>query len=328
LNLKSEITNLQSLDLRAAPMWVAAVSRVIRSLPAGRYRAMNWVARRKAAPFWAALPDDLGGLLFRCDLRDPLMREVCITGRYEPQETVLLQHLLQPGMTFVDVGANWGYFTLVGAHLVAPQGCVISVEADPSACRTLAANVEKNRLSHVTVIAAAASNVAARIRVRRYASQPDATSNFGVALADTFHPGDENGSTLEIAATPLDDVLDAQGIAHVDLLKMDIEGAEGGALRGLSRRLSRGAIDRVILELHPVHLARQRIAPESVVAALEADGYDAWSIDHSPSVHRRSASRRVDPRGLVRPLRNGAVPERQDLGLWPHLLFVRRGLSL
>jgi predicted methyltransferase len=48
-----------------------------------------------------------------------------------PQETALVRRLLNPGMTFVDVGANRGYFTLLGASLVGPAGRVVSVEADP-----------------------------------------------------------------------------------------------------------------------------------------------------------------------------------------------------
>jgi hypothetical protein len=90
------------------PFWVMAAAQLIRALPAGRYRAMNLVARRRTGAFWGRMPADAGGLLFRCDLRDLMMREVCFTGRYEPQETALLKALLGPGLTFVDVGANWG----------------------------------------------------------------------------------------------------------------------------------------------------------------------------------------------------------------------------
>src|SRR3989442_13351056 len=85
---------------------------------------MNWIGTRRVDPFWMHLPPDVGELAYACDLRDGLMREVYLTGRYEPQETALLRHLLRPGMTLVDVGANWGYFTLVGAHLVGASGCV------------------------------------------------------------------------------------------------------------------------------------------------------------------------------------------------------------
>src|SRR5438309_1583848 len=142
---------MSEVRLRAAPAWVGAIATVIQHLPAGRYRAANWLGRYRGDPFWARLPPELGGLLFQCDLRDDMMREVCLTGRYEPQETTLLQHILRPGMTFVDVGTNWGYFTLAGAHLVGAGGRVVGVEADPRACRVLRTNLARNTLTQVTV---------------------------------------------------------------------------------------------------------------------------------------------------------------------------------
>ena len=87
------------------------------------------------------LPDSLGGFTFICDVRDSLMREVCFTGMYEPQETLLAQQLLRRGMTVVDVGANWGYFTLLAAHLVGNRGRVLSLEPDPRMFRLLQQNV-------------------------------------------------------------------------------------------------------------------------------------------------------------------------------------------
>src|ERR1700716_2774101 len=102
--------------LRDAPAWVGAAAAVIRWLPRGRYRATPWISQYRTALFWGFWPDDLGPMWFRCDLRDLITREVCFTGRYEPQETALLRQILQPGMTFVDVGANWGYFSLVAAQ--------------------------------------------------------------------------------------------------------------------------------------------------------------------------------------------------------------------
>lgn len=306
-------------DLPAAPRWVTAASRVIRALPAGRYRAMNWVPRRGGRPFWAQMSKDLGGLLFGCDLRDPLMREACLTGRYEPQETALLQALVRTGATVVDVGANWGYFTLASAHLVGPSGRVVSVEADPHAVRTLRANVARNRLAHVLVVEAAASDGEHALAVRRYGSDRHESANFGVELAA---PAGGAAGTFEIRARSLDGILDEAGVGRVDVLKMDIEGAEARALAGLARRLRTGAIDWIVLEVHPAHLRRQGVSPESVVNDLRASGYDAWQIDHSPSVHRRAASRDVGPGSLLRPLASAG-----ELGEWPHVLFGRRGVD-
>jgi len=101
---------------RPMPLWVRVAAHLIQHQPRGRYRTANWLGHRSVDPFWGRLPEDLGRLFFQCDLRDHIMREVCFTGCYEPQETALLKLLLRPGMTVVDVGANWGYFSLAAAH--------------------------------------------------------------------------------------------------------------------------------------------------------------------------------------------------------------------
>ena len=283
---------------------------------------MNWVARRGGPPFWTPMPADLGGLVFRCDLRDVLMREVCITGRYEPQETVLLQNLLRAGMTFVDVGANWGYFTLGAAYLVGASGHVVSVEADPRASKTLSANVSKNRLTWVRVVAAAASDTDETLSLFSYGPGSDGSANFGVALADALAQG---GARFNVRARPLDAILDEAGAGKIDLLKMDIEGAEGRALAGLRKRLGSGSIDRIILELHPWHLGNQGSSAEAVVSTLQSQGYDAWQIDHSPAIHRKAASTGVSARSLLTPL--AGTDGLNDPTSWPHLLFARRGLA-
>ena len=250
---------------------------------------MNWIGRRGADPFWARLPAELGSLFFRCDLRDGIMREVCLTGRYEPQETALLQQILRPGMTFVDVGANWGYFTLCAAHLVGRTGRVVSIEVDPRACRTLKANIERNMLESVTVLEMAASDTPGTLRLHEYERAANDSGNFG--LIDAEGIGNSHRQ-FDVAASPIDDVLDRAGIEQVDLLKMDIEGAEGRALAGLRRALTDRRIKFLLLELHPEYLRVKGHRPDEIVADLRSYGYRAWKIDHSPSAHRRVASGR------------------------------------
>ena len=139
------------------PAWVTLSASAVRALPFGRYRAANFVGRFSRGPFRASLPADLGGFAFACDLRDSIAREVCFTGRYEPQETRLALAILRAGMTAVDAGANWGYFTLLSAHAVGPRGRVVALSG------LLAANVRANRLvqvDHLRLAAGACNGVA------------------------------------------------------------------------------------------------------------------------------------------------------------------------
>jgi len=109
-------------DVHIAPAWVRMAAVVIRRLPAGRFRLINKMCRRPPPAFLMSMPSEMGGFTFLCDLRDAISREVCFVGRYEPLETSIVESILRPGMVFIDVGANWGYFTLFAAHLVGKGG--------------------------------------------------------------------------------------------------------------------------------------------------------------------------------------------------------------
>jgi FkbM family methyltransferase len=278
---------------------------------------MNWIGKRPVDPFWMQLPADLGALAFACDLRDGLMREVCLTGRYEPQETALLRHLLRPGMTFVDVGANWGYFTLVGGHLVGSSGRVLSVEADPRACRAVRANVDKNRLNTVQLFNIAASDTTGRLWFQEYEREARDSGNFGVAQSTLIV---EEGRRLEVSARALDDVFDQAGVDGVDVMKMDIEGGEAKAIAGLGRRLSSHRIDYLSMELHPYHLRDLGTSVGAVIGVMRGHGYTPWRIDHSAAAHRASASSSLNMSAMLKPLPEGV----DDLGDWPHLLWTLR----
>src|SRR5262245_6312972 len=161
-----------------APLWVSLSASAIRALPFGRYRATNFLGRLGRKPFVARLPADLGAASFYCDLRDTISREACFTGRYEPQETVLATRILRPGMVAFDIGANWGYFTLVCAHLVGPGGRVVALEPHPRLASILRHNVRSNDLQQVRVLelgAAAATGVATFI------DYPDDCGNRGLS---------------------------------------------------------------------------------------------------------------------------------------------------
>jgi FkbM family methyltransferase len=262
------------------------------------------------------MPTDLGGLAFRCDLRDAIMREVCFTGRYEPQETALLQSVLRKGMTFVDVGANWGYFTLVAAHLVGSSGRVVSIEADPGACRAIHANIARNAIRHVVVLEMAASDHTGTVWLQQYEEGASESGNYGLTSTTTVA---EHGRGLAVTARPLDAALDEIDLDRIDLLKMDIEGAEGRALTGLCRRLSDCRVRQILLEIHPRHLRDQGSSAERVVAQLREFGYEPWSFDHSASATRRMAAGRMRVTEALTPL-----VDVESLGPWPHLLWTAR----
>jgi FkbM family methyltransferase len=211
----------------------------------------------------------------------------------------------------VDVGANWGYFTLLAAGLVGPRGRVLSLEPDPRLYARLTANLQRNDLGHVTACPVAAADQAGTLRLAGFDEQ---AGNWGLSRL-TEQPA---ATTFAVRSCPVDALLDELGIGEVELLKMDIEGAEDLALRGMRAGLDRQRYRRILLEVHPTLLADRGLGVAAVLEPLQAAGYRAWRIDHSAEATRRAAyARTLDPATFLCPL-EGA----EALGdSWPHLLW-------
>jgi FkbM family methyltransferase len=296
-----------------APPWLKGLAAIIRKLPRARYPVANWVGRIvQMPPFVAEYPPGAPTKLrFWCDLRNSLAREVFFMGTYEPQETMLISRLLAPGQTFVDVGAHWGYFSLLAAEKVGPRGRVVAIEADPRIFDILQRSVALNTFANLSPVFVAASDREGEMVLQGFSESDD---NWGISSV----AGPAQGREFTVHAEPLDRVLDRLGVGTVDLLKMDIEGAEWLALQGVRAGLGANRYRRILLEVHPIQLRSLGSSAEQVLQFLRSFGYRAWTIDHSPATNRTVAYGQV--RGVERLMR----PLQSDvLDAWPHLLLTR-----
>ncbi len=313
----SALASLSRQVLAAPPMWAALAAPIVRRLPRAKYRVMNWLCRNRPPTFVAPLPGSKAGLRFEFNLRHDLAREVYFTGRYDAQEWALIRHLLGPGDTFVDVGSNIGYFSLLAADEVGPTGRIVAIEADPRIFAALSRITELNPSSPITLKHVA---IGGEDGVLRLAGFDDAQDNWGISRvvgADAV----STANTFEVPSRRLDPLLDELGIGAVDLLKMDIEGAEAFALRGMRDGLASGRYRRVLLELHPAQLRDHGANPMEVARILLDAGYRAQVVDHSPETFRRAAyARDVQPQDVLRPF-DAAV----GFDAWPHLLLEAPG---
>ncbi len=299
-------------DLPEAPGWLRAVGVLLRGLPRGRYPLMNRLARfGPGHAFRAEFPFEARRIRFWCDLRNSLAREVFFLGSYEPQETLLLPALLRKSDTCVDVGAHWGYFSLIAAARVGPSGRVLAVEADPRVFAILSRTVSLNPGLNVEALQVAVAAESGTLVLNGY---DEAGDNWGISSIAT----PQGGARFEVQAEPLDELLDQSRVREVGLLKMDIEGAEVLALRGCERTLRERRIRNLLLELHPPQLAALGSSVGEVIGRLRAFGYHLWAVDHSLGTSRAAAYGRVqDPSALLKPLRDDA------LDAWPHVLASR-----
>jgi FkbM family methyltransferase len=173
-----------------------------------------------------------------------------IAGRvHDANVEAALRAVLEPGATFLDVGANIGVFTTLGANLVGPEGRVIAVEPIARNAELIERACRSNGFAQVRVIRGAASDRNGEIVLRTSAT----TSNAATPAAAGERLLADGSVAQAVPAIVLDDAL--AGLERLDLVKIDVEGMEPRALRGLARTLEKFR-PRLVSEFHPWAIER------------------------------------------------------------------------
>jgi FkbM family methyltransferase len=184
------------------------------------------------------LPDQivipwLEGTKARMPLRSDLSFPLFTTGTFEPNLCAVLTELIRPGDVVVDVGANEGLHTLLAAARVGPKGLVIAVEPSRRELARLRENVGLNELQARIVIVEQALGGASGIASFAIAQPEHGGQNAFVELMNDAVQVDD---VLPTAVVTLDMLADRVG-RRMDMIKIDVEGAELEVLRGGSRVL-------------------------------------------------------------------------------------------
>ena len=231
------------------------------------FQRANWSGGPAAKLSVAEAP----GLRMFLQPDDPVLtREIQSTGLWQPNQTHWIARQLKPGDTFVDVGANVGYYTLLASHLVGATGRVVAFEPDPTAFAILERNVRLNGLENVTLEQKAASN------------EPGTVELF----VDAENAGNhrifrgEEGEGIEVEAVKLDNYFKGPGRAFdtVDFIKIDTPGAESVVLEGISRMRQKNPQLRMALELRPWALEEQGFGPAQFGIRLNLQNFVIFNM--------------------------------------------------
>jgi FkbM family methyltransferase len=160
---------------------------------------------------------------------------VLLDGYWEMWLTMFLARHLQLGMTVIDVGANFGYYTLLFGALVGDTGHVYAVEPNPTVVARLRRSVDLNGLARRTTIVEAAASSIHGGEVILYAPHGEPKNGTIIASAETV--SSDLGTVHKVAAVSLDEV--AATAPQIDLVKIDVEGSEEAVIAGLMRTLTR-----------------------------------------------------------------------------------------
>lgn len=200
--------------------------------------------------FHRTLPDG-SRLTFR-DVDRCIIDEVYAQKAYGPVESI------PPGGVVVDAGGHIGVFALWAAGRVGRSGRVLVFEPAPENLVLLRRNVDDNGLSQVAVFDCALSDREGRAELYLAPGRGNPAANTLIASPDR--------KAVEVSLRTLDSIASEEKLSRIDLLKIDVEGAELRLLQGAPEALK--TVRRVVMEIHP-----EKLDPGEVLEFLKAAGF-------------------------------------------------------
>lgn len=266
------------------------------------HRAVHWLVSHSLIPYLEArhhfktMPDD--PFWFRLEL---------LTQRHEPESYAIMRQAVQRGMTVLDVGAHVGYYTRLFSQQTGTTGRVFAFEPHPRNFQVLQSNLqtyanvqalqvavgeqESTAQLHDYLMMSASGSLNYDERLRNTQQAQVATGDVAPRLAN-FQP-----QTYSVRVARLDDLLAQQGVEQVDFIKMDIEGAEMGALRGAQATIARSPRLSLVMEYNPLGLQAFGVDPVRAIDEILAMGFqrvqaiesDGQLTDYSHDASARAA---------------------------------------
>ncbi len=187
-------------------------------------------------------------------------------GILEPETCKILGSTLNKNSIFLDIGANEGYFTVLGGKLVGPNGKVFSIEPQIRLIPVIQENVRINGLNNVKILNIACSNGKSSY-TDIFLSPSTVTGSSSMVRKKLY------SRTQKIQCKSLDKIFSENQIDHADLVKIDVEGYEPEVLEGATSLLKDKHIKHLLVDYHLPILKNRGINPEKLHKFLNDVGY-------------------------------------------------------
>jgi FkbM family methyltransferase len=217
-------------------------------------------------------------LTIQINLGNDLSRPVFIGGCIDPNEFAFLDSVLRDGMVFVDAGANEGLYSLFASRCVGPSGRVVSFEPSQREFHRLSCNIQLNGLENVHAVQTALA---------------ETPGDLELSVADPSHAGQNTLGkfiyqvpllrTERVSAQTLDGFAAESGLARLDVLKLDVEGAERRVLDG-SRTVLRQMRPVILFEASDAALKEQGSSLPDLLEFLRSQEYRFYAPGHRTGV--------------------------------------------
>jgi FkbM family methyltransferase len=210
------------------------------------------------------------GVRLLIDPLDFIGHNICWSGAFEPESLALAVRLMSTGGVFLDIGCNFGLFTCCVAR---ESVKCIAVDPSPIALVRIQQNVALNANASIVVVATAVGGSRSLACLT-----PPLPGNLGTRRIGS--PTGDSSREQYVPTIPIDELLLTLGVERVKLMKLDIEGYELEALRGLNLQ-SCHAPENIISE-HSARAAGNQACLTACEALLESSGYKPFTVTGRP----------------------------------------------
>lgn len=227
--------------------------------------------------------------------RNEICRTIFVKGCYEPNEFFVLKKVLRTGMTVMDVGANIGLYSIFASRLVGSHGKIIAIEPSQREFGRLTDNLTLNSAHNVCAMRVACSNYSGEADIVIAADGKEGHNTLG----SLSYASAKVKEVQRVRIERLDDLVEREEVARVDVLKLDIEGAELFALLGAAKILEHFR-PIILIELSDRTLERQGCSTFQIWDLLVSYGYTLFTIDdRTGSLIRAEQQQHYDSKNIV-----------------------------
>lgn len=192
---------------------------------------------------------------------------------YEKNTVIYFKKHIKPGMVVIDIGAHIGYYTLLFSKLVGSNGKVYAFEPDPDNFSILQKNTEN--LKNVEIFKVALSDLEGKIGFYKI---HDSTGCHSIVLPEA------EAEKIIVDSTTLDSFLEYKKINKVNFIKIDIEGGEPFAFKGMKKIINNSSTISIISEFNPEAIEQSNKNPKDFLNEIRKNGLKTYAIKEKGEV--------------------------------------------
>jgi FkbM family methyltransferase len=251
---------------------VPTFRRILLQCPEFDRISIQSLSSRFQESLWVAAPVCGGARMMWIDLRDRYVSLGCLQDGYEVVESRFIRGVLREGDVFVDVGANVGWYTMLASTIVGERGHIHAFEPRRPIVDYLQRTVELNRLENMVTVHPIGLSNEATSELLMWGATSD--NGGGASLSRNDAGPDMVCQSIEVRR------LDSLALDHVDVIKIDVEGAEFLVMAGAKDTVTRHR-PIVLSEVLPEQLTRvSGCSPQDYFDFFSHNNYDSYIVDH------------------------------------------------